>query len=118
MEKEFLVTRNFKPRDNIIEEGEKLIKNEIRQSLGATDVDIKVVIVDSGSSFTISGVALSEKRIFSSQSEYVKKNIRGWPRDWQLMAVSVILRDLVAQLKSCLPGSKPRSNRPKTDEMK
>ena len=100
MELEKLVSRNFKPRDDLMETAEKLIHDEIK-TLPANG-KLKAVITDQGHSFNISMVASADKRIFSSESSHAKDLMRGAPRLWQLDSLRLVLRDLVRQIKKHL----------------
>ena len=100
MELEKLVSRNFKPRDDLMETAEKLIHEEIK-ALPANG-KVKAVITDQGNSFNISMVASTDNRIFSSESSHAKAQMRGAPRLWQLDSLRLVLKDLVRQIKKHL----------------
>ena len=97
MELEGFVTRNFKPREDIEEKAIELIKNEIKDI--PIEGQVKATIVHQGNSFSISMVAIADKKIFSSESHHSKHLMIGAPRFWQLNKLKLVLKDLIHQIK-------------------
>jgi hypothetical protein len=90
--------RNFKPRDGVLEQGMAFVREGL-QTLpfqGRT----KVLIVDQGKSFFISIVTTTKNKILSTEATYFKTVTAGWPRNWQIDAVSRIFRSLLQQIRS------------------
>ena len=100
MELEELVSRNFKPRDDLLETAESLINEELRRIPASGQV--KAVITDHGASFNISMVAKADNKIFSSDTNHVKNQMVGAPRLWQLDSLRLVLNDLVRQIRKHL----------------
>jgi hypothetical protein len=98
MELHSLETKNFKPRDNVVEAG-TLLTQEILSEI-PVDGKAKVVISDQGDSFFFSVVAKSSSRLFSSEGQWKKKETHGWPRDWQITALLQVLRDFARRIAS------------------
>ena len=97
MELEELVSRNFKPRDDLMESAESFIQEELKR-LPATG-QVKAVITDQGASFNISMVAKADNKIFSSEVNHVKAQMVWAPRLWQLDSLRLVLNDLVRQIR-------------------
>ncbi len=98
MELHSLETKNFKPRDNVLDSGTQLSK-EILSEI-PIDGSAKVVISDQGDSFFISVVAKSSSKLFSSEGRWRKRETYGWPRDWQITALLQVLRDFARRIAS------------------
>ena len=97
MELKDLVSRNFKPRDDLEKQAKELMQEEIKK-IPVKGV-IKAAIVDQGNSFLISMVAEAENKIFSSESHHSKDITTGFPRYWQLGALKLVLTDLIHQIR-------------------
>lgn len=97
MELEKFLSRNFKPRENIEEKAVELIHDELKNL--PIPGSVKAIIIDQGNSFTISMVAISNNKIFSSESHHAKELLTGAPRYWQLDKLKMVLKDLIYQIK-------------------
>lgn len=104
MELQSFVMRNFKPREKVRERGEAMVAEALKKV--AAKGQVKIVIMDQGASFIISGVAHTDNRFFSSESYHYKSDLWGWPRDWQVEALNVVVKDLVQQVGAYLRKAK------------
>lgn len=98
MDLERVQYRGFQPRQEVTDHAEEMIQ----QILDGTKVNgiARVVIQDDGAKFHVSVVGkIEDKKLFSSEISFVKKNIWGWPRDWQLGAIFQVLGDLMRQVR-------------------
>lgn len=105
--------KNFRPRTDILENGENLTLDELARSQEPGEV--KVVLADQGPSFLISAVARSKNKLFSSEALFFKTKLWGWPRDWQLTALLQVLRDLIRQMEKPQPKAPSREASAKID---
>ncbi len=98
MDLESLEFKNFKPREGIEESSRELI----RESLDATPIQgiAKVLVKDVNRSFQFSIVAKVKNQIISNDLEYKKKDLHGWPRDWQYSVLCRLIYDFLRNLKS------------------
>jgi hypothetical protein len=106
--KEFKI-RYFKPRDTVHEYTEELVLQELKKIL--LDGAAQVVITDQGKSFLISVTGKSKSKVFNSESYYIKENIWGWPRDWQIGAVYQVLADFIRQIEAHFQNIKSLNKR-------
>lgn len=98
MDLERLQYRGFKPRQEVTDQAEKVSQKILDESPVAGSA--RVVISDQGDQFHVSVVgATFDRKLFSSESAFKKKNISGWPREWQLGALVQVLGDFVRQVR-------------------
>lgn len=98
MDLERIQYRGFKPRQEVTDQAAKVTQKILDESVVAGSA--RVVIADQGGQFHISVVGKTiGKGFFSSESTFIKRNIRGWPREWQLGALAQVLGDLMRQLR-------------------
>jgi len=90
--------RGFKPRQEVTDQAARISQKILDES--PIEGSARVVIADQGDHFHVSVVGKTvDKRLFSSESAFIKRNIRGWPREWQLGAIVQVLGDLLRQVR-------------------
>jgi len=90
--------RGFKPRLEVEDKAELISQKILEES--PLEGAVKIVIADQGDHFHLSVVGTTQdKKLFSSESAYQKKQIHGWPREWQIGALVQLMGDFVRQLK-------------------
>lgn len=98
MDLERLQYRGFKPRQEVTDQAERVSQKILDEAPVAGSA--RIVIADQGDQFHVSVVgATFDKKLYSSEAAYQKKQIKGWPREWQLGALVQLLGDFVRQLR-------------------
>lgn len=108
-------TKNFEPRNEVLESGTKILDQE----LGSLSVDgtAKVVIADQGKSFLFSLVAGSKNKLYNLDVTYLKAETWGWPRDWQINAIMQMMKKFVFELSGkAKPTAEPATENDSTAE--
>lgn len=99
-----LETKKFKPREGVAEASTEYAREALKN--GGTEGTAKVVVTDGGDHFFFSIVAKSRNKIFSSELSFKKRDIIGWPRDWQFGAIVKLLTNFIKSI----PQTKRKSD--------
>lgn len=97
MDLERIQYRGFKPREEVDRDIRRIAQKLLDESPESGKA--RVVISDQGEQFHISIVGTADNKIFSSESRYQKKHMKGWPRSWQLGALAELLGDFMSQIR-------------------
>ncbi len=98
MDLETFEVKNFKPRDGVEAASRDFVENSLLET--GVDGKAKVVITEVNKAFFFSIVGRVQNKIISNDLKYEKKDLHGWPRDWQFGAMAKLVHNFVKNLKS------------------
>jgi hypothetical protein len=91
-----LETKKFKARDGVAEASTEYVRETLKNS--GIEGSAKVVISDGGDHFFFSIVAQSRNKIYSNELRFKKRDLIGWPRDWQFGATMKLLTSFLRSI--------------------
>lgn len=107
--------KNFKPRDGVEAASREFVENSLLET--GIEGKAKVIVTEVNKAFFFSIVGRVQNKIISNDLKFEKKDLHGWPRDWQFGALAKLVHNFIKNLKSLgLLQSKAQQSKSNSDK--